>query len=137
MFYLNLHCLVPMPHVQLILLCSQVNQKRCLNKKIYFFHLSTALLAVLPDRHDAIACISSVIDLREWMPIEIINLIEICHPPGLTRGILMKDHTSKRLHFAPFWPHFTSNWRLPMAPLATSFVAPMLASKLNSATANC
>ena len=65
--------LLPVPHVQLIFLCCQVNQKRRSNKtlKIFvsfksiwewlgiFLDRGTALLTVLPDRHDVIACISS------------------------------------------------------------------------------
>ena len=37
MFCLNLHCLFPVPHVQLILLRCQVNQKRLSNKNLKIF----------------------------------------------------------------------------------------------------
>ena len=43
----------------------------------------TALLTVLPDRHDTIACISSVskYNIFEADAIKMIKLILICHPP--------------------------------------------------------
>ena len=78
MFCPNLHCLFPVPHVQLILLCSRVNQKRYSNKtsKIFvsfksicewfgfFLDRGTALLTLLPYWHDTIACISSASQLN-------------------------------------------------------------------------
>ena len=92
-----LHCSFPVPHVQLTLLCCCVNQKRCLNKEkkifisskefeifeFFFLNRTTALLAVLLDRHDVITCISFAYKFKRMdaNKIKMIDLIEICHPP--------------------------------------------------------
>ena len=50
---------------------------------------------------------------------------------GLTRGIFMKDNTSKRPYFGPYFPYFAPYWGCPGHPLGPFFVAPMVIS-LNS-----
>ena len=51
----------------------------------FFLDRATALLAVLLDQHDAIACISSAYEFKRMKAnkIKMIYLIEVCHPPGL------------------------------------------------------